>query len=254
MLVQTNRGVGIVFDALKAMGEAEQGHHVGFWEREPFLAIAPLMAPSQSDDLSVRRLNAVAALLGGWVWETNAEHRFTYLSDSVEAFTGQKPEAFVGKTRAEIGQAKYRTEGIDNWQKQLERRTAFGPADFILHRDGKSLVMRTIGHPQFDASGAFAGYVGIAFRVMEAPDVKDEERRGEPRRRTVRAAEVTVPGTDTVVMCVLADISKSGARLQLPDDVALPRQFRLKVEGLGLDKSCRMRWRRGTSLGLEFAD
>ncbi|MGE0701000.1 MAG: hypothetical protein AB7O57_18030, partial [Hyphomicrobiaceae bacterium] len=50
-----------------------------------------------------RRLDAVTELIGGWVWETDAVHRFIYMSATVERLAGKRPERHYGKTLADLG-------------------------------------------------------------------------------------------------------------------------------------------------------
>lgn len=38
-----------------------------------------------------------------WYWETDAEHRFTYISPSIYDVTGVPPEWYYGKNREEVG-------------------------------------------------------------------------------------------------------------------------------------------------------
>ena len=54
----------------------------------------------------------------GWFWETDRDHRFIWMSDSVEALTGRPPEWYRGKRGADI-----RQPGIDDsaWRKHLQQ-------------------------------------------------------------------------------------------------------------------------------------
>ncbi len=203
---------------------------------------------------ALRRLEAVGEILGGWVWETDAAHRFVYLSPSVEQHAGHRPEAYYGKTRDALNHVVYRLDDSSNWRAQLEGCGPFGPLEFVLHVGSEARLMQTVGRPQFDQAGVFTGYIGVAFEVKSKPKVHASERRTEVRNRVVRAAEVLLPDAGGAVTCVLADLSTGGARLLLPDNVQIPRAFRLKVDALAIDRACRMRWRRGTSMGLEFVD
>ena len=50
-----------------------------------------------------KRLENFAALIGGWFWEADKDHRFCYMSASVETITGVKPEWHYGKSRQDLG-------------------------------------------------------------------------------------------------------------------------------------------------------
>jgi PAS domain-containing protein len=66
--------------------------------------VGSVAAPG-ADQLEARRLETVTDLMSGWVWETDPEHRFTYMSDSVERFTGRPASWHYGRTREQLGNA-----------------------------------------------------------------------------------------------------------------------------------------------------
>lgn len=201
---------------------------------------------------ATHRINVLTDILGGWVWETDTEHRFSYLSPSVAKFAGRPAEWHYGKTRQELGNLSVATIDGQSWASQLEAHQPFGPVDFVRYQHGEAFLMRAIGRPQFDASGEFTGYCGVAFAVNGEVDLKPAERRKSDRRRVVRAAEISCPGDATKVSCVLLDISVTGARLGVPADIELPKQFSLSVTALSLETRCELRWRRNHEVGVAF--
>lgn len=201
-----------------------------------------------------RRLETVTEILGGWVWETDSQHRFIYMSRNVEKLAGKRPEKHYGRTLEQLGVLPADTPGNDRWLAQLESRSDFGPVDFVRYDNGRPFFMRTSARPQFDEGGNFTGYIGIAYAVTEAPAADAGERRAAPRRRTVRAAEISIDGEALPISCVLIDISTTGARLKLPDDFALEGTFELSVAALSLKTHCEVRWRRGGEVGVEFVE
>ena len=219
----------------------------------------PASEPSPANDLvellarERRRMETLTAILGGWVWETDREHKFTYMSPSVARFAGRPPEWHYGKTRQELGNMSVATLDGRSWTAQLEAHAVFGPVDFIRYQGRQTFLLRTIGHPQFDADGGFTGYCGVAFALTSDVEAEAAERRSAERRRMVRAAEITIPGEAGVVSCVLVDISTSGAKLRVPGDVRLPVSFQLAVAAMSLEVNCELRWRRGDDIGVEFA-
>lgn len=205
-------------------------------------------------DLLLKRLDVVTHILGGWIWETDVDHRYVYVSPSVTTIAGKPPEWHYGKTRQDLGNLSLTPADGESWVAQLERREPFGPVDFIRYQSDGALIMRSLGKPQFAPDGAFAGYCGISFAVPSEPSDEPSERRGEHRRKVVRAGEILLPGNASPIACVLLDISTSGARLRLPDQMSLPETFELKVVSLGFKREAAVRWRRGDEVGVEFAD
>lgn len=125
-----------------------------------------------------RRLEDFAAVSNGWFWETDAELRFTYMSDSVFDITGVRPEWHYGKTRAEIGSPA--SLSADEWNAhlaRLQRREPF--ADFVFQRQGPDGVkwLRTSGRPVYDAGGKFTGYRGSATDVTAEYQAKSHRQQ-----------------------------------------------------------------------------
>jgi PAS domain S-box-containing protein len=97
-----------------------------------------------------------------WLWETDADLRFTYMSSNVERITGTPPESHYGKTREELlgpGNAD------DAWREHLELLRQRKPFEnFEYYRvvsDAKPIWISTSGIPVFDANGIFQGYRGL---------------------------------------------------------------------------------------------
>jgi hypothetical protein len=79
------------------------------------------------------------------------------------------------------------------------------------------------------------------------------EKRRSHRRPLKYPARIDVGDGSPLRDCVLSDVSESGARVIVnkPEDV--PEQFILLVGTLGAaPRQCRVVWRDGTELGLEF--
>jgi PAS domain-containing protein len=90
----------------------------------------PVLSHAEADAL-LRRLDAVTAILRGWIWETDAEHRFTFMSESVTRFSGHSPEWHYGKTRQQLGNLCPNNAEHQKFIRQLEMHEMFGPADFV---------------------------------------------------------------------------------------------------------------------------
>jgi PAS domain-containing protein len=109
------------------------------------------------------RLATATELLRGWVWETDAGHRFTFVGESVREFGRRAPDWHYGKTREQVGDHPAEAADGEQFARLLAVRQAFGPIVFRRRQDEGWLWMRVAGKPIFDAAGAFIGYRGIAF-------------------------------------------------------------------------------------------
>lgn len=79
------------------------------------------------------------------------------------------------------------------------------------------------------------------------------EKRKSPRRSLKYRVQVDIGGGSPPFNCQLADISATGARVV----VALPRapsssEILLLLGGSGAQRRCKVAWREGDEMGLEF--
>ena len=81
---------------------------------------------------------------------------------------------------------------------------------------------------------------------------KSAERRKTPRRQIMSGGRILANGQD--VACLVRDISRDGACLEIIASVAIPEQFRLVVELEGLDAECVVVRRQEREIGVEFLD
>ncbi len=210
--------------------------------------------PTQAHLRELNRLAAVTEILHGWIWETDVNHRFTYMSDSVNRFAGKPPEWHYGKTRQELGNLNADNAQHQKYLRQLDAREKFGPIDFVRYHDGVQLWMRTIGLPQFDADRQFVGYCGVAFEVTAEVEGRQGNRRMELRRRVARTATIADQAALTPVPCVILDVSNSGARLDVPATATVPQRFKLMIDSDGSERICDVVWRRENAIGIRFVD
>jgi hypothetical protein len=81
------------------------------------------------------------------------------------------------------------------------------------------------------------------------------ELRKKPRRQFHYNARILTNKRTPLIACSIADISQSGARLALELDVELPDTFILLLTARGSTRRhCRVVWRNGMTLGVEFPE
>jgi hypothetical protein len=81
------------------------------------------------------------------------------------------------------------------------------------------------------------------------------ELRKKPRRQFRYNASVLVDPKSPLMPCAIADISETGARIMLKSDAELPEVFYLLLTPTGeARRRCRVVWRTGTTVGVEFTD
>ncbi|MEZ5593592.1 MAG: MASE1 domain-containing protein [Gammaproteobacteria bacterium] len=122
-------------------------------------AMAERMKTLNALQASEQRLRDYAASASDWFWETDADLRYTWLSDQFDVATGVPQHLVLGKTRHEVSGNTPGPAGWAEHQALLEARQPF--RDFVFHsKQGRWI--RTSGLPRFDSTGNFLGYRGTA--------------------------------------------------------------------------------------------
>jgi PAS domain S-box-containing protein len=130
---------------------------------------------------SEQKFQDIAEVSGDWIWETDAEHRFTFAS--VEKLTGRiglGAAAMLGKTRWELAGSDPAQDG--NWRRHKAELDAHRPFRTFRYEitvpTGEIKSVTVSGKPVFDGSGNFLGYRGTA---------SDETPMVEALRRAAQA-------------------------------------------------------------------
>lgn len=81
----------------------------------------------------------------------------------------------------------------------------------------------------------------------------NENHRNAPRRRVLKAAQIVCDGGQTVVECMIRDISETGAKIDTEVTLALPASFWVFLQD-GVRRQAELVWQKGNLLGVRFAD
>lgn len=141
---------------------------------EPVLEIFASRAAAELDRLqtfellrtSERRFRNFAEIGSDWLWEMDADLRFSWIADKVEALTGWSADHHIGKTREDF------RAGDDDpkmWDRHMQTLRAHEPfRDFLYRRtlpNGKTMWVSNNGNPIFAEDGKFLGYSGASTNV-----------------------------------------------------------------------------------------
>jgi len=132
---------------------------------------------------SEARFRDYAETASDWLWEVDAEHKFTLLTEN--AF-GSNPAGRLGTTAWDHA-LDLETEP-EKWRllrATIDARKPF--RDFVyrgLRGDGSPMYMRASGKPVFDDDGEFRGYRGTGTDVTEIMRAQEALRESERRSRS----------------------------------------------------------------------
>ena len=136
------------------------------------------------------RFRNIVELTGDWVWETDEEHRFTFVSESA-----RHSDWF--KNVADLGRSGWAPAGNDPGQQlhwlrheaDLAARRPFREFRVTSEIDGRRRHFVASGVPFYDGTGAWRGYRGIA---------RDETELIEAYRRAEEAETLLQDAVDSI--------------------------------------------------------
>ena len=79
------------------------------------------------------------------------------------------------------------------------------------------------------------------------------ERRRRPRRNAFKLGSIIINEKLSPLDCLVWNANDHGAMIEVSPDVMLPETFRLIATSLFIDRACRVVWRNGRKVGVEFA-
>jgi len=166
------------------------------------------------------RLKIFAEAASDWLWEMDAQLKYTYVSDRFFEITGFNPINVIGCPQTELYEGP-----ADNpeWRQHLEDLNDRKPfRDFALslsNPNGETHWLRISGRPIFDESGQFDGYRGTGTDITN--EVRAREEAIETTLRFLDAIENVSEGIafwdsdDRFVLCNRIFRSQAGAAAHL---------------------------------------
>jgi len=139
---------------------------------------------------SEQRFRDFAASGADWFWETDAQHRFSFISENVEEQTGVGASSLIGKRRDETAVVDKAWSAWDNHLAMLDRHERFRDFTFVRAiAEGRELWTTISGVPHFTGSGAFSGYRGIGKDVTELVEARHALELSEAKSQEFAKAQ-----------------------------------------------------------------
>ncbi len=145
--------------------------------REVMLALrstADLVVRFLEAEMAEKRLQNYIDVATDWLWEQDADLRFTYFSAAVNSKTKMNSDKMIGKTRWEIFDIDPKDD--PHWREHyevLKNRQPFRDYRYSFVNEQGEVVSNSIsGTPYYAPDGSFAGYRGVGHEIT-----KDEEAR-----------------------------------------------------------------------------
>ncbi len=117
---------------------------------------------------SEERFRALVEATSDWIWEVDAEGRYTYASPKVKELLGYEPQEVLGRSPFELMPPEEAGRVAEVVRPCLEQGLPFAHVENTnLHKDGHLVVLDTSGVPVFDGQGLLQGFRGIDRDITE---------------------------------------------------------------------------------------
>ncbi len=137
--------------------------------------------------LSEEKFRDFAEIASDYFWETDADLRFTFISDRFEDVIGHPPSAMLGMTRAEswakfgVPDNKFNQTAVEELSLAAAAHTPYRNIRIALqHLNSETRYLSVHGTPKFDDFGKFLGYRGTGSDITET--VRAEQATEQARQ------------------------------------------------------------------------
>ncbi len=128
--------------------------------------ITGIRAMQQQLAASEAKFRDLTSMSSDWIWETDAQHRLSYLSDSVDAVLGTWARGAIGHRRWELSGEEYHRVDWDSHRKTVESHLPFENFEYTQQDPAGNLYHFAIsGRPVFGEDGKFTGYRGTGRNI-----------------------------------------------------------------------------------------
>ena len=128
-----------------------------------------------------------------WIWEVDAQGRYTFVSSNVESVLGYKTSEIVGKTPFELMPADEAAHIKNIFQDVIENKAIIKELEnWNIAKDGRLVCLLTNGVPILDDKGNLLGYRGVDKDITIRKNNEEVLRRSEEKFRSI--VETTAEG------------------------------------------------------------
>jgi len=121
-----------------------------------------------------------------WIWEVDADGKYTYASPVVDKILGYKSEEVLEKHFYDLFHPEDREETKKAAFEVFARRQPFrGFINRNVHRNGRTVWLSTSGVSIFDERGKFLGYRGVDIDITERKRAEEALRESERHHRRI---------------------------------------------------------------------
>jgi PAS domain S-box-containing protein len=169
---------------------------------------------------SEARYRALIEASFDWIWETDADGRYTFASPRVAQLLGYTPEEVLGLTPFDLMPA---AEGAKAAVLFAESRAQRAPFTAVLHptrhKDGRLVTLESSGVPMCDQEGRFVGYRGMDRDVSERKRLEEQFRQAQKLEAVGQLAGGVAHDFNNILAAMMMQIGVAGFNERLDDEV-----------------------------------
>ena len=173
------------------------------------------------------RFRALVETTHDWVWETDSNGLYTYVSPRSVDLLGYRPEEIIGKSPLEFIHPHKLKEATFGLKKTLESRKSFRGVERVCrHKKGHAVIVEMNGVPFFDSLGNLAGFRGIDRDITERKNLEAHTLRtrhlvaiGELAAGVAHEINNPINGIINYAQILVDDASASGVNPEIPQRI-----------------------------------
>lgn len=128
--------------------------------------------------LSEQRFSDIAHISADWIWEVDAQARYTYASENVLSLLGYRPDELLGKSPFDLMAPDEASRVAEAFGKIVATKSAFHDLEnVVLGKDGRAHVTLTSGTPFLGAAGELLGYRGVDRDITRQRQLEERVRQ-----------------------------------------------------------------------------
>ena len=135
---------------------------------------------------SEQRFRDVSEAVGEYIWETDADGTFTFVTEDSVFVLGYTADELLGRALDSLVPEDL-VDDFCTWQGDLvDRRESFNNVEFqVRTKEGKIIWLQVSGVPYFDEEENFLGYRGAAMDVTEQKEQQEAVKASERKLRAL---------------------------------------------------------------------
>jgi PAS domain S-box-containing protein len=127
---------------------------------------------------SEQRFRDIAFSSGDWIWEVDAQGRYTFASENVKAILGYAPEELIGRSPFDLMAPEEAARVGALFWDLIARKTPFRDLEnIVIGKSGKAVTALTTGVPVLAANGDLLGYRGVDRDITARKQAETELQR-----------------------------------------------------------------------------